>query len=303
MQIGMVGLGKMGGGMAKRLLRGDHDVIGFDPDQESRDRLDDCGGRTAETLEQLVDELSSPRLLWMMVPAGEVVDQTLEKLCPLLDEGDVVVDGGNSNYKDTLRRADEVDSNGIRYADVGTSGGVWGIDQGFSMMVGGADDTVEFLRPALETLAPGPGKGWGHVGGSGAGHYVKMIHNGVEYALMQAYAEGFALLEAKDQFDFDLHQVAEIWRYGSVIRSWLLDLTAAALEDDATLSDIAPWVDDSGEGRWTVAEAVENAVATPTIAVALMRRFASRDDVEFADRLLAAMRNQFGGHATRSTSE
>jgi 6-phosphogluconate dehydrogenase len=239
----------------------------------------------------------------MMVPAGDAVDATLDDLLPHLEEGDILVDGGNSNYKDTLRRADRADEHGLHYVDVGTSGGVWGLEEGYSMMVGGPDAAVDHLRPALETLAPGPDKGWGHMGAVGAGHFVKMVHNGIEYGVMQAYAEGFDIMHAKDEFDLDLQQVAETWRFGSVVRSWLLDLTARALEEDPDLPDIAPWVDDSGEGRWTVKEAIDLDVPAPVITDALISRLDSRVEDSYTHKLLAAMRNQFGGHDVKSSDE
>jgi 6-phosphogluconate dehydrogenase len=238
-----------------------------------------------------------------MVPAGAPVDQTIDTLLPLLDEGDILVDGGNSNYKDTLRRAERVQKYNMHYVDVGTSGGVWGLEEGYSMMVGGPDEAIDVLRPALETLAPGPTKGWGHMGAVGSGHFVKMVHNGIEYGMMQAYAEGFDIMQAKPAFDLDLHQVAETWRFGSVIRSWLLDLTARALEDDPALPDIAPWVNDSGEGRWTVKEAIDLDVPAPVITDALIARLDSRVEDSYTHKLLAAMRNQFGGHAVKEVEE
>jgi len=239
----------------------------------------------------------------MMVPAGDPVDATLDDLLPLLDEGDIVVDGGNSNYKDTLRRAERVQEHGLHYVDVGTSGGVWGLEEGYSMMVGGSDEAVDQLRPALETLAPGPDKGWGHMGDVGSGHFVKMVHNGIEYGVMQAYAEGFDIMKSKEKFDLDLQQVAETWRFGSVVRSWLLDLTARALDQDQDLPDIAPWVDDSGEGRWTVKEAIDLDVPAPVITDALISRLDSRVEDSYTHKLLAAMRNQFGGHAVKEADE
>jgi 6-phosphogluconate dehydrogenase len=234
-----------------------------------------------------------------MVPAGDPVDQTLAELGPLLQADDTIVDGGNSNYKDTLRRSASLKPKNVYFVDVGTSGGVWGLTEGYSMMVGGPKETVRRLRPIFETLAPGADKGWGHVGPSGAGHFVKMVHNGIEYGLMQAYAEGFSLMKHKAEFELDLYQIAEIWRFGSVVRSWLLDLIAEALQDDQALDEIAPYVADSGEGRWTVFEAVDLDVPAPVISLALIQRLRSRDGESFADRLLAAMRNQFGGHAVR----
>ena len=303
MKLGMIGLGKMGANMSRRLVRDGHEVVGFDLDESAVQELEDDGATGAAALDDLVDELEPPRVCWMMVPAGDPVDATLDDLLPLLGEGDIVVDGGNSNYKDTLRRADRAEENGQHYVDVGTSGGVWGLEEGYSMMVGGADEAVDQLRPALTTLAPGPDKGWGHMGAVGSGHFVKMVHNGIEYGVMQAYAEGFDILKNKDDFDLDLQHVAETWRFGSVIRSWLLDLTARALDQDQDLSDIAPWVDDSGEGRWTVKEAIDLDVPAPVITDALISRLDSRVEDSYTHKLLAAMRNQFGGHAVKDTDE
>ena len=299
MHVGLIGLGKMGANMARRLLRDDHNVVGFDLNPDAVDTLESDGGRGADSLAALVDALDPPRVCWIMVPAGEAVDATLDDLLPLLDEGDVVVDGGNSNYNDTLRRADRTHDAGMHFVDVGTSGGVWGLEEGYSMMVGGSDDAVDVLRPALRTLAPGPERGWGHVGPAGSGHFVKMVHNGIEYGLMQAYAEGFHIMKAKGDFDLDLQQVAEIWRHGSVVRSWLLDLTARALDADQDLPDVAAWVNDSGEGRWTVQEAIDLDVPAPVITDALIQRLQSRQDETYAHRLLNALRNQFGGHAVK----
>ena len=303
MQLGMIGLGKMGANMSRRLVRDGHEVVGFDLDESAVQELEDDGATGAAALDDLVDELEPPRVCWMMVPAGDPVDATLDDLLPLLSEGDIVVDGGNSNYKDTLRRADRAEENGQHYVDVGTSGGVWGLEEGYSMMVGGAGEAVDQLRPALTTLAPGPDKGWGHMGAVGSGHFVKMVHNGIEYGVMEAYAEGFDILKNKDDFDLDLQQVAETWRFGSVIRSWLLDLTARALDQDQDLPDIAPWVDDSGEGRWTVKEAIDLDVPAPVITDALISRLDSRVEDSYTHKLLAAMRNQFGGHAVKDADE
>ena len=303
MQLGMIGLGKMGANMTRRLLRDDHHVIGFDLSEDAVQEIQAAGAGGVTALDDLVDQLDSPRVLWMMVPAGDPVDQTIDTLLPLLDDGDILVDGGNSNYKDTLRRADRVQEHGLHYVDVGTSGGVWGLEEGYSMMVGGPDEAIDVLRPALKTLAPGPDKGWGHMGTVGSGHFVKMVHNGIEYGMMQAFAEGFDIMQAKKEFDLDLHQIAETWRFGSVIRSWLLDLTARALEGDDTLDDIAPWVDDSGEGRWTVKEAIDLDVPAPVITDALISRLDSRVEDSYTHKLLAAMRNQFGGHAMKEAEE
>jgi 6-phosphogluconate dehydrogenase len=302
MQLGMIGLGKMGANMTERLVNGGHRVVGFDLSPESVQGVVDIGAEGANSIEELVSSLTSPRHIWIMVPQGKPVDATIEALLPLLGEGDVLIDGGNSNFKDTIRRADACREAGGSFVDVGTSGGVWGLAEGYSMMIGGDVDVVENMRPIFETLAPAPDKGWGRTGASGAGHYVKMIHNGIEYGLMQAYAEGFALMQAKHEFGFDLAQIAEIWQDGSVVRSWLLDLTADALSQNPQMDGIAPWVHDSGEGRWTVFEAIDLDVAAPVITLSLMRRIGSRDEIEYSDRLLSAMRNQFGGHDIKRES-
>ena len=296
MQIAMIGLGRMGANMAQRLLRGGHEVVGFDPAEAARKVIEEKGAQSAASLEALVAKLKAPRVVWLMVPAGAVTDSTIDALTPLLAAGDSIIAGGNSNYRDTQRRAAAAAKRRINYVDSGTSGGVWGLAEGYSLMIGGDKAVVDRLRPIFETLAPTPDKGWGHVGAVGSGHYSKMIHNGIEYGLMQAYAEGFSILQHKREFELDLHQVAEIWRYGSVVRSWLLDLTANALEKNPTLQGIAPYVADSGEGRWTVAEAIELGVPAVAITASLLERLRSRDTDSFVDKLLAAMRNQFGGH-------
>jgi 6-phosphogluconate dehydrogenase len=296
MQIAMIGLGRMGANMAQRLLRGGHEVVGFDPAEAARKLLEEKGAQTAASLDALVAKLKAPRVVWLMVPAGAITDGTITALTPLLASGDCIIDGGNSNYRDTQRRAASLAARQINYVDSGTSGGVWGLAEGYSLMIGGDKAVVERLRPIFETLAPAADKGWGHVGAVGSGHYTKMIHNGIEYGLMQAYAEGFSILQHKSEFELDLHQVAEIWRYGSVVRPWLLDLTANALEKNPALEGIAPFVADSGEGRWTVAEAIELGVPAIVITASLLERFRSRDSDSFVDKLLAAMRNQFGGH-------
>ena len=299
MELAMIGLGRMGANMAQRLMQGGHKVIGFDPAEAARRLLQEKGAESAASLEALVSKLKAPRILWLMVPAGAITDSTITGLAPLLSKGDIVIDGGNSNYRDTQRRAHGLAAKGINYVDSGTSGGVWGLAEGYSLMIGGDEAVVESLRPIFETLAPAPDKGWGRVGAVGSGHYTKMIHNGIEYGLMQAYAEGFSILQHKDEFKLDLHQIAEIWRYGSVVRSWLLDLTANALEKNPTLHGIAPYVADSGEGRWTVAEAIELGVPAIVITASLLERLRSREAESFSDKLLAAMRNQFGGHAIK----
>jgi 6-phosphogluconate dehydrogenase len=298
MELAMVGLGRMGGNMAERLLRGGHHVVGHARRRESLDRILrlGLGGDGVTSPQAVVEKLTPPRVIWLMIPAGAAVDEMLEALTRLLAQGDIVVDGGNSYYRDTLRRAELLRGHGLRFVDVGTSGGIWGLTEGYSMMIGGEAATVQTLRPIFQTLAPGPDRGWGHVGPHGAGHFVKMVHNGIEYGMMQALAEGFAIMKRKEEFGLDLHQVAEIWRHGSVVRSWLLDLTSRALADDQALAGVVPHVSDSGEGRWTVAEAIDLDVAAPVITLALQQRLRSRDDYAFADRLLAMMRYQFGGH-------
>jgi 6-phosphogluconate dehydrogenase len=295
----MIGLGKMGANMATRLLRGGHRVVAFDLNEEAILAAESQGAEGARTLEEVVAKLDTPRTVWVMVPAGAPTESTVQKLGELLSPGDIVIDGGNSNYKDTMRRAADLNAKAIHYVDVGTSGGVWGLAEGYSMMVGGEAKPVERIRPALETLAPDADQGWGYVGPSGAGHFVKMVHNGIEYGLMQAYAEGFDIMRAKEEFGLDLHQIAEIWRFGSVVRSWLLDLTAEALAQDQDLSDIKGWVADSGEGRWTVFEAIDLDIPAPVITASLQARFVSRQGESYAAKLLAAMRNQFGGHAVK----
>ena len=296
MELGMIGLGRMGANMTERLVKGGHRVVGFDPKPEARERVEDKGAESAASLASLVASLKTPRTVWMMVPAGSITDGTVTALLPLLVAGDVLVDGGNSNYKDTLRRSSAAADKNIGYVDCGTSGGVWGLAEGYSMMVGGDEAVVERLKPVFETLAPAPNQGWGRVGPVGSGHFAKMIHNGIEYGLMQAYAEGFSILQHKREFGLDLHQIAEIWRYGSVVRSWLLDLTADALDKNPTMGGIAPYVADSGEGRWTVDEAIDLDVPAPVITLSLLERLRSRDTESFSDKLLSAMRNQFGGH-------
>jgi 6-phosphogluconate dehydrogenase len=296
MDIAMIGLGRMGANMAQRLVRGGHRVVGFDPAAAARELLEKNGADTAPSLELLVAKLKAPRVLWLMVPAGAITDGTITNLMPLLSAGDTIIDGGNSNYRDTQRRAAMLAPRQIQYVDSGTSGGVWGLAEGYSLMIGGDEAVVERLRPIFEVLAPAKDRGWGRVGPVGSGHYTKMVHNGIEYGLMQAYAEGFSILQHKSEFKLDLHKIAEIWRYGSVVRSWLLDLTANALEKNPTLKGIAPYVADSGEGRWTVADAIELGVPAPIITQSLIERLRSRDDDSFTDKLLAAMRNQFGGH-------
>ena len=299
MQLGMIGLGRMGANMVERLLRGGHQLVGYDRDPAAVQRVAGKGASGADSLAALAQQLKPPRAVWLMVPAGGPVDQTIEALIPHITRGDVILDGGNSNYKDTVRRAAALKTQGLGFVDVGTSGGIWGLAEGYSMMIGGDAQVVEHLKPIFETLAPAADQGWGRVGPSGSGHFVKMVHNGIEYGLMQAYAEGFALMERKTEYGLDLQQIAEIWRTGSVVRSWLLDLTARALAENPALTGIAPYVADSGEGRWTVMEAIELGCSIPVITLALQRRFRSQETEPFADKLLAVMRQQFGGHAVK----
>jgi 6-phosphogluconate dehydrogenase len=289
----------MGTNMAQRLLDGGHRVFVYTRNPEKVKNMVKQGAIGASSLEELAGKLTPPRALWAMVPAGEPTEMVLNTVADFLSPGDTLIDGGNSNYKDTMRRAKAFNTRGLSLVDVGTSGGIWGLAQGYSMMIGGDVQAVERLKPVFMTLAPGEDRGWGRVGPSGAGHFVKMVHNGIEYGLMQAYAEGFDILKARQEFDLDLHQVAEIWRYGSVIRSWLLDLTAKAIEDDQNLEGIKGWVADSGEGRWTVADAIDLDVPAPVITLSLLMRFVSRQEESYAAKLLAAMRNQFGGHAVK----
>ena len=300
MDIAMIGMGKMGLNMTLRLLRGGHRVVAFDLNPDSVRSAQEEGAEAAGSLEDLRVKLAAPRAVWVMVPAGKPTEETIQSLMQVLEPGDTLLDGGNSNYKDTRRQAAAAEREGFNYIDVGTSGGVWGLQEGYSLMIGGPEEAVERLQPVFETLAPAADRGWGHVGPAGAGHFVKMVHNGIENGLMQAYAEGFELMRRKETFALDLHQVAEIWRHGSVVRSWLLDLTARALAENPDLEGLAAYVSDSGEGRWTVAESIELGVALPVITLALQRRFRSQDAEPFGDKLLAAMRNQFGGHAVKT---
>ena len=299
MQLGIVGLGRMGGNMTQRLLQGGHDLVVYDPNPQAVEAQVSSGAAGAASLNELVADLDAPRAVWSMVPSGDATEATIAALADEMGPGDTIVDGGNANYKDTIRRAGMLAEKGISLLDAGTSGGIWGLAEGYSLMVGGDRDAFVRLEPIFQTLAPGPDRGYGHVGGPGAGHFVKMVHNGIEYGMMQAYAEGFELMDAKEEMDLDLSQIAEIWRHGSVVRSWLLDLTAAALEEDPDLSDLEAYVEDSGEGRWTLQESIDLAVPIPVIALSLQARFRSRQDSPLGPRLLAAMRNQFGGHAVR----
>jgi 6-phosphogluconate dehydrogenase len=301
MELAIIGLGKMGSNMAQRLLKAGHRVIGVNRSPEvTRQLAAEHRLVPAFSTAEAINALTTPRAVWVMVPSGAATEAVVNELAGLLSPGDTIIDGGNTFYKDDIRRAAALDPKGIHYVDAGTSGGVWGLAEGYSLMVGGKQEVVERLSPIFETLAPSADKGWGRVGPVGAGHFVKMIHNGIEYGLMQAYAEGFEIMHAKQEFDLDLEQITQIWRYGSVVRSWLLDLTADALAKDPNLVHIKGWVADSGEGRWTVAEAIDLDVPAPVITLALQQRFISRQDESYAAKLLAAMRNEFGGHAIKT---
>jgi 6-phosphogluconate dehydrogenase len=301
-QIAMVGLGRMGANMATRLARGGHQVVAWDrhADVTGRTIAGESGMTGADSIASMVAQLDAPRTVWIMIPAGDPTEQMVETLLGLLAPGDAIIDGGNSNYKDSMRRGERCAQRNVAFLDCGTSGGVWGLENGYSLMIGGDAVAAERLRPIFETLAPSPNTGWGHVGPIGSGHFTKMIHNGIEYGMMQAFAEGFSIMQHKTDFKLDLAQVAEIWREGSVVRSWLLDLTARALAQNPTLDGIAPYVSDSGEGRWTVAEAIDLDVPAPVITHSLIARLRSRDAESFTDKLLSAMRNQFGGHAVKA---
>ena len=303
MDIGIVGLGRMGGNMARRLARGGVRVVGFDEGDSARQALGRDGIACVGTLKALVAALPQPRVLWMMVPAGEATERVIDTLASLLDGGDVIVDGGNANYKDSQRRARALRERRIRFVDCGVSGGVHGLANGYALMFGGDRDAADLVAPFMRILAPGEDQGWLHCGPSGAGHFVKMIHNGIEYGMMQAFAEGFALMRERRDLALDVAAIAETWRHGSVVRSWLLDLTAAFLAQDAELADVAPFVADSGEGRWTVHEAVDLGVPAPVLTLALMARFASQGKDDYSARMLAMMRKGFGGHAVASNAD
>src|SRR5678816_2941797 len=301
MEMGMIGLGRMGANMTRRLIAAGHRIVVYDRDKSAVAAMVAEGGTGVESLSEVVAKLSAPRSIWIMVPCGDPVDETIRSLAGSLLKGDILIDGGNSDFHDSMRRAASVRQLGFEFLDVGTSGGIWGLKEGYSLMIGGSAGAVERLRPIFESLAPARDRGWAHMGPSGAGHFAKMVHNGIEYGMMQSFAEGFALLEKKKEFGFDLAKVAETWRHGSVVRSWLLDLTAEALQENPKLGGIGAQVADSGEGRWMVAEAIASDVPCPVITLSLLERIRSRVSDSFANRMLAIMRNKFGGHAIQKS--
>ncbi len=297
MKIGLIGLGKMGANMVRKLLRDGHEVVGYNRSQGIVQELTDSEGMIpAKSVDAMLEHLDAPKVVWVMLPAGSVTEDMFQLLLGKLEAGDIIIDGANSNFKDSMRRGMESEEHKIGFVDAGVSGGIWGLKEGYSIMVGGEKDVVDKISPLFRTLAPGKELGWGHVGPSGSGHFVKMVHNGIEYGMMEAYAEGYEILKARKEYALDLHQISKIWQHGSVVRSWLLDLAESALAEDAELSDVKGWVADSGEGRWTVMEAIDQSVPAPVITMSLFRRFESRQDESFAAKMLAALRNQFGGH-------
>jgi len=301
MKLAMIGLGKMGANMVRRLVADGHEVVAYDVDNTSSAKLaeEHANITNVDSLNDVVSSLDGPRAIWLMVP-HQYVDQSIDDLLAAgVTQGDLIIDGGNSNFNLSKQRAEKLKASNIHFVDSGTSGGVWGLENGYSIMLGGTDEAVDLIRPAIETLAPAKDKGWGHVGPAGSGHYVKMVHNGIEYGMMQAFAEGFEMLEAKDEMQLDLQQVSEIWQHGSVVRSWLLDLIADAFTDDKKLSALSDYVDDSGEGRWTVQDSIDLAVPTPVLTLALQMRFRSRQESAFGGKVLNAMRAGFGGHSVR----
>ena len=298
MQLGMIGLGRMGANMVRRLMRGGHKCVGFDKNYANVNTIEAEGAEGAASLEDFVRRLKKPRAVWLMVPAGAITQSSIETLMELLDEGDMIIDGGNSRWTESKAHAEAATAKGIEFVDVGTSGGVWGLEVGYCMMVGGSDEAVKRLSPILDVLAPPDG--WSHMGPHGSGHYVKMVHNGIEYGLMAAYGEGFDILHASE-YDLDLHEIARVWGQGSVVRSWLLELTERAFAQNGNeLEHIRGYVEDSGEGRWTVADAIDHNVPAPVITLSLLSRFSSREDESYSAKVIAALRNQFGGHAVKS---
>jgi 6-phosphogluconate dehydrogenase len=303
MRIGMIGLGKMGGNMVTRLLEGGHEVVGYDLFAANVQTAQEHGALAAHTLDELIAQLPAPRAVWVMVPSGKATEDTIMNLAAKMQPGDTIIDGGNSNYKDSQRRSGVLGGMGLHFVDVGTSGGIWGLKEGYAMMIGGHEGAVSALSPIFSTLAPTPTTGWARMGPSGSGHYVKMVHNGIEYGMMQAYAEGFEMLHAKTDFALDVANIAELWRHGSVVRSWLLDLTADAMKGDAEFNDLSDYVADSGEGRWTVLDSLELGVPTPVITLSVQMRLRSQQEVSYAGKMLSAMRRAFGGHAVKKIDE
>ncbi|MCL4476899.1 MAG: decarboxylating 6-phosphogluconate dehydrogenase [Nitrospirae bacterium] len=301
MKIGFVGLGKMGGNMVKRLLKGGHAIVAFAPSKESREEAERNGARTVGSLKEVVERLESPRVVWLMVPAGKVTGEVIGALIPLLEKGDILVDGGNSFYKDSIARAEHLRTKGISFLDVGTSGGIWGLREGYCLMIGGEKDAFKRIKPALKDLAPE--NGYAHVGPSGSGHFVKMVHNAVEYAMLEAYGEGFELMHAKKEFGLDLGKISELWNHGSVVRSWLLELSVNVFRQDPSLESVRGYVEDTGEGRWAVMEAIEESMPAPVITLSLLQRFRSRQETSFSAKMIAALRGQFGGHEIRKTGK
>ena len=300
MQMAMIGLGRMGGNMVERLMRNGHETVVYDRSAEVVAKYQKMGSTPARDLADVVSKLKTPRVIWIMVPAGDPTEQTIEALVPNLTRGDIIIDGGNSNFHDTMRRAESLAKRGIEFVDSGTSGGIWGLENGYCLMVGGSDAAVKRCEPIFRSLAPE--NGYAHVGPSGAGHYVKMVHNGIEYALLQGYAEGYEILHASKDFPkLDLHQIAEVWQHGSVVRSWLNELAASAFARDVSLSDLKGWIADSGEGRWTVQEAIDTDTPAPVITLSLLMRFRSRQEDSFGAKVIAALRNEFGGHAVKKS--
>jgi 6-phosphogluconate dehydrogenase len=296
MELGIIGLGRMGANMSERLVQGGHRVVTYDRSPEAIQRSVDKGALGAHSLADFVKQLTPPRVIWLMVPSGDPVDTTIEQLLPNLSQDEIIIDGGNSYYKDSIRRAEKLKQLSIHFVDVGTSGGIWGLQEGYCLMIGGEKERVDQLEPIFKTLAPE--NGFAYVGGSGAGHFVKMVHNGIEYGMLQAYGEGFEMLKAS-QFDFDLAKISHLWNQGSVVRSWLLELAENAFQKDPQLSSIKGYVEDSGEGRWAVREAVEREIPASVLTLSLFARFASRQDDSFSAKVIAALRNEFGGHAVR----
>ncbi len=297
MKAGFVGLGRMGGNMVTRLVKGGHEIVAYDPSEAARREAEQHGAKTSDTLQGIVRHLTPPRVIWLMVPSGRATQEVIDSLHPLLQKGDTLIDGGNSNYKDSISRAALLKEKDLSFLDAGTSGGIWGLEVGYCLMVGGEAQAFAKAEPLFSCLAPE--NGYAHVGPSGAGHFVKMVHNGIEYAMLEAYAEGFEIMNAKKEFGLDLGRISELWNHGSVVRSWLLELAVRAFREDPELASIAGYVEDTGEGRWTVIDAIESGVPVPNIALSLLQRFRSRQDESFSSKVIAALRNQFGGHAVK----